>query len=79
MSLGEAEQLNSISDKINSDGKSTMTDKDLADYYNNLDDEEKELFFEINFDEEKTKENWDAIIEKLKEEKLEVAIEAKAA
>lgn len=71
-SLGEAQSLNDISSQTGVDTES------IKNYYDNLDDEEKTIFLNLDFDKNKSKENWDAAIKDIKEDKIEVQIETKA-
>ena len=71
VSLAEAEELKKISEETGS------KQKDVLEYYNSLPEEDKKLFFEIDFDKNKSKDNWKEAIEELKEEKLEVEINAR--
>ena len=70
-SLGEAQSLSHISTQT---GQSA---DEVTGYYDELNEEEKSIFLTLDFDENKSKENWDRAIANIKEEKIEIQIEAK--
>ena len=74
-SLGEAQKLNTISETL---GGTEKTDTQVLDYYEGLNEEEKTIFLNLDFNKEKTEENWNKAIADIKEKKIEVQIETKA-